>query len=70
MYNNALKHIFIVPCSFLTEQYDAFVKFSHDQVERRLAESAFSCKLQANSQVPPPCTKDQRKYTTRILASL
>ena len=27
-----------------SEQYDAFVKFSHDQVERRLAESAFSCK--------------------------
>lgn len=27
-----------------TEQYDAFVKFNHDQVERRLAESAFSCK--------------------------
>ena len=27
------------------EQYDAFVKFSHDQVERRLAESAFSCEL-------------------------
>ena len=26
----------------LAEQYDAFVKFSHDQVERRLAESAFS----------------------------
>ena len=26
------------------EQYDAFVKFSHDQVERRFAESAFSCK--------------------------
>ena len=26
------------------EQYDTFVKFSHDQVERRLAESAFSCK--------------------------
>lgn len=26
-----------------TEQYDTFVKFSHDQVERRLAESAFSC---------------------------
>ena len=29
--------------SLSTEQYDAFVKFSHDQVERRLAESAFSC---------------------------
>jgi len=28
--------------SKLAEQYDAFVKFSHDQVERRLAESAFS----------------------------
>ncbi|XP_019851260.1 PREDICTED: akirin-2-like isoform X2 [Amphimedon queenslandica] len=26
----------------LLEQYDAFVKFSHDQVERRFAESAFS----------------------------
>ena len=26
-----------------TEQYDTFVKFTHDQVERRLAESAFSC---------------------------
>ena len=29
------------------EQYDAFVKFSHDQVERRLAESAFSCEYTA-----------------------
>lgn len=28
----------------LPEQYDTFVKFSHDQVEKRLAESAFSCK--------------------------
>ena len=28
-----------------TEQYDTFVKFTHDQVERRLAESAFSCEL-------------------------
>jgi hypothetical protein len=26
----------------LAEQYDTFVKFTHDQVERRLAESAFS----------------------------
>ena len=36
----------MVCCFFFVclEQYDAFVKFSHDQVERRLAESAFSCK--------------------------
>ena len=34
----------IVALYILSEQYDAFVKFSHDQVERRLAESAFSCK--------------------------
>ena len=30
---------------FQLEQYDTFVKFSHDQVEKRLAESAFSCKF-------------------------
>ena len=26
-----------------TEQYDAFVKFSHDQIERRLSEAPLSC---------------------------
>lgn len=30
-------------CFCSAEQYDTFVKFTHDQVERRLAESAFSC---------------------------
>ena len=32
-------------CSFylFSEQYDAFVKFSHDQIERRLSEAPLSC---------------------------
>ena len=35
----------VLQCILLfPEQYDAFVKFSHDQVERRLAESTCSCK--------------------------
>ena len=34
---------------YSTEQYDTFVKFSHDQVEKRLAESAFSCKSNLTS---------------------
>jgi len=43
--------------SHVSEQYDAFVKFSHDQVERRLAESAFSCKLLCVSVVcVEPCS--------------
>ena len=35
MYN-----VFVCLC---TEQYDAFVKFSHDQIERRLSEAPLSC---------------------------
>ena len=44
-YTKKGKKSLILPCIISTEQYDTFVKFSHDQIERRLAESAFSCKL-------------------------
>ena len=44
--HSSLKVVLLCYHLFLsTEQYDTFVKFSHDQVERRLAESAFSCKF-------------------------
>lgn len=41
---------------YATEQYDTFVKFSHDQVEKRLAESAFSCKSNLTSSTSLPFT--------------
>lgn len=37
-------HVVFVVFSSL-EQYDTYVKFSHDQISKRLAESAFSCKF-------------------------
>ena len=36
-------------CCLLLEQYDTFVKFSHDQIERRLAASTFSCEFVVTS---------------------
>ena len=36
--------VYYCVCSPCADQYDAFVKFNHDQVERRLKESDFSCK--------------------------
>ena len=45
MYSHLLGRLALTCTLSFTEQYDSFVKFSHDQVERRLAESAFSCEF-------------------------
>ena len=45
MYTHLLGRLALTCTLSFTEQYDSFVKFSHDQVERRLAESAFSCEF-------------------------
>ena len=57
--------------SFLIlEQYDAFVKFSYDQVQRRLGEAPLSCKLCTRLLIlpPPKCLCSSLLFWLRHLA--